>query len=221
MGVWVLLVLLLVAAWALRQLQQGRRRSVANLPQESLERTLFDLRTGDIVQADGRDWMVEDRLLYDEEGFQWLEYLLRDGSEGRWLCVCEDDWLEVSWLEGGPAELARQLDRQPLAFPVRISWEGVTYVLKEQGRAVVSSSSRTMNKRLSGCRFGDYEGPDGLVLSLERWDGGSPGSSSPAPGSEPGPAEAEVTLGRLLDPASLVLLPGDGRSVYRPLSPGG
>ncbi|CAK6691289.1 DUF4178 domain-containing protein [Synechococcus sp. CBW1107] len=219
MGVWVLLVLLLVAAWALRQLQKRRRRPAA-LPQE---RTLFDLRTGDIVQADGRDWVVEDRLLYDEEGFQWLEYLLRDGSEGRWLCVCEDDWLEVSWLERGPAELARQLDRQPLPFPGTITWEGVTYRLKEQGRAAVSSTSRTMNRRLSGCRFGDYEGPDGLVLSLERWDGGSPGSRPPAPGSELEPTEneAEVTLGRQLDPASLVLLPGDGRSVYRPLSPGG
>lgn len=215
MGVWVLLVLLLVAAWGLRQLQKGRQRSVANLPQESLERTLFDLRTGDIVQADGRDWMVEDRLLYDEEGFQWLEYLLRDGSEGRWLSVCEDDWLEVSWLERGPAELALELDRQPLPFPGQITWEGVTYQLKEQGRAAVTSSSRTMNRRLSGCRYGDYDAPDGLVLSLERWDGGSPGTRPPAPGSEPGPAEAEVTLGRLLDPASLVLLPGDGRSVYR------
>ncbi len=215
MGVWVLLVLLLVAAWGLRQLQKRRQRSVANLPQESLERTLFDLRTGDIVQADGRDWMVEDRLLYDEEGFQWLEYLLRDGSEGRWLSVCEDDWLEVSWLERGPAELALELDRQPLPFPGQITWEGVTYQLKEQGRAAVTSSSRTMNRRLSGCRYGDYEAPDGLVLSLERWDGGSPGSRPPTPGSEPGSAEAEVTLGRLLDPASLVLLPGDGRSVYR------
>lgn len=215
MGVWVLLVLLLVAAWGLRQLQKRRQRSVANLHQESLERTLFDLRTGDIVQADGRDWMVEDRLLYNEEGFQWLEYLLRDGSEGRWLSVCEDDWLEVSWLERGPAELALELDRQPLPFPAQITWEGVTYQLKEQGRAAVSSSSRTMNRRLSGCRYGDYEAPDGQVLSLERWDGGSPGTRPPAPGSDPGLAEAEVTLGRLLDPASLVLLPGDGRSVYR------
>ncbi|MCP9799920.1 DUF4178 domain-containing protein [Synechococcus sp. RedBA-s] len=219
MGVWVLLVLLLLAAWALRQLQQRRPCPAAPLQ----ERTLFDLRTGDIVQADGRDWVVEDRLLYDEEGFQWLEYLLRDGSEGRWLCVCEDDWLEVSWLEQGPAELARQLDQQPLPFPGTINWEGVTYQLKEQGRASVTSTSRAMNRRLSGCRFGDYEGPDGLVLFLERWDGGSPGSRPPAPGSEPAPAEAEaeVTLGRLLDPASLVLLPGDGRSVYRTLSPGG
>ncbi|MCT0249136.1 DUF4178 domain-containing protein [Synechococcus sp. CS-205] len=217
MGVWVLLVVLFLAAWALRQLQKRRRRPASSPPQE---RTLFDLRTGDIVQAESRDWVVEDRLLYDEEGFQWLEYLLRDGGEGRWLCVCEDDWLEVSWLEQGPQELARQLDLQPVSFPGRITWDGVTYQLKEQGRASVTSSSRTMNRRLNGCRYGDYEGPDGQVLSLERWDGGSPSSRPPAPGSEPERAEAEVTLGRLLDPASLALLPGDGRSVYRPLSPG-
>jgi hypothetical protein len=205
MGVWVLLVLLLLAAFALRAVQRQRRRQPQDLPQA---RTLFDLRTGDIVQSEGRDWVVEDRLLYDDAGFQWLEYLLRDGHDGRWLCVCEDDWLEVSWLEAGPTELAQAIDRDPIPFPGRISWQGIPYELKEQGHATVSSSSRTMNRRLSGCRYGDYEGPEGRVLSVERWE------------AEPTDAEAEVTLGRRIDPAALTLLPGDGRSVYRQLSPG-
>ena len=45
--------------------------------------------------------------------------------------------------------------------------------------------------------------PDGRVLSLERWE----------EGDDPGPPE--LSLGRRIDPAAPLLLPGDGRSVYR------
>ncbi len=208
MGVWILLLGLLLAALVLLRVQRRERRTPA-LPRA---RTLFDLSTGDIVQAGSRDWVVEDRLLYDDGGFQWLEYLLRDGPDGRWLSVCEDDWLEVSWLEPAPLELIHQVEELPDPFPDRIHWEGVAYGLREQGRAGATSSSRTMNRRLGGCRYGDYEGPEGRVLSLERWEGGGPGAVAAGAGDD----EAEITLGRRIDPAALTLLPGDGRSVYRP-----
>jgi hypothetical protein len=195
MGFWVLLLLILGAALALLRLQRWRRTRPARLP---VARTLFDLRTGDIVQVEASDWVVEDRLLYDDDGFQWLEYLLRDGAAARWLVVCEDDWLEVSWLEDGPAGLAQQLGDSG-DFPQRIEWDGVVYGLREQGRARVTASARVMNRRLNGCRYGDYEGPDQRLLSVERWEEDAP----------------DVTLGRRIDPSSLTLLPGDGLSVYR------
>jgi hypothetical protein len=196
MEIWVLLLVLLAAAWLLLKVQRQPRH--APLP---AGRTLFDLRTGDIVQFDGRDWVVEDRLLYDEDGFQWLEYLLRDGPDSRWLAVCEDDWLEVSWLELGPQELSRQLSSSA-DFPERIEWGGISYQLKEKGRATATSSSRTMNRHLAQCRFADYGAPEQRVLSLEIWSEG----------------DREVTMGRRIDPAAPQLLPGDGRSVYRPSS---
>jgi hypothetical protein len=199
MGFWLLLLLMLAAAFALLRLQRWRRTRPVTLP---AQRTLFDLRTGDIVQLEGGDWVVEDRLVYDDDGFQWLEYLLRDGPAARWLVVCEDDWLEVSWLEDAPAGLAVRMEEAAVAFPRQIEWDGVVYVLREQGHAGVTASGRVMNRRLSGCRFGDYEGPDQRVLSVECWEGEAP----------------EVTLGHRIDPASLVLLPGDGRSVYRSMA---
>jgi hypothetical protein len=199
MGVWILLLVLLAAAALLLRIERARRRR-PTLPPGT--RTLFDLRTGDIVQAGGRDWVVEDRLLYDDDGFQWLEYLLRDGPEARWLVVCEDDWLEVSWLEAGPEALVRQLEAEPDPFPPVITWEGVAYALREQGSATATSSSRTMNRRLSACRYGDYEAPGQRLLAVERW------------GDDP----PEITVGERIDPAAPVLLPGDGRSVYRPAS---
>ena len=60
MAVWLLLLLLLLAAVALLLLRRARLRRRAPQLQG---RTLFNLTTGDIVQHDGRDWVVEDRLL--------------------------------------------------------------------------------------------------------------------------------------------------------------
>ncbi|MCP9883688.1 DUF4178 domain-containing protein [Synechococcus sp. ATX 2A4] len=208
MTVWVLLLALLVAAFVVLQLRRWRRRPAA-LPQD---RTLFTLCTGDIVQFEGRDWVVEDRLLYNEEGFEWLEYLLRDGTDGRWLSVTEDDWLEVSWLEGVNASelaLAPLVGPGAAHFPAHVQFDGVRYALKEQGQASISSSARVMNRRQSGCRYADYTAAGGLVLSLEQWDL----AAAAAAGQAPDPPE--LSVGRLIDPALLTLLPGDGRSVYR------
>lgn len=192
----VLLLLVLVAAAAVllavqrrRRLRQTRQRRLA-----LRERTLFDLQQGDIVQAEARDWVVEDRLLYDE-GFQWLEYLLRDGDEIRWLVVCEDDWLEVSWLETVTWV-------PPLPPPRQLDWQGRLYTLREQGQADLTSSLRSLNKRPGRCRYADYVAPEGYVLCLELWGSGTD-------------QEVEVTAGRRIEPTSLSLLPGDGRSVYR------
>ncbi len=195
MAIGLLLLVLLLAAFALLRLQRLRRTRPSSLP---TPRTLFNLGIGDIVQCDGRDWVVEDRLLYDEDGFQWLEYLLRDGPEARWLAVCEDDWLELSWLEAAPSALARHLAAGPTPFPQQIHWDGLTYERREEGRASASSSARTMNRHLTSCRFADYEAEGQRLLSVERWD-----------------AETDVTIGHRIDPSALTLLPGDGRSVYR------
>ncbi len=199
MAVWFVLALLLLVAGALLLL---RRERLSRTAPKLQTRTLFTLATGDIVQHGGRDWVVEDRLLYDDDGFQWLEYLLRDGDEGRWLCVCEDDWLEVSWLADAPA---RELEGLSADFPDVLRCRGQLYRLRETGRATVTAAARVMNRRLQGCRYGDYEGEEGRVLSLERWDDEEEDVSSPP----------EVSLGRRIDPSAPVLLPGDGRSVYR------
>ena len=167
--------------------------------QQLRDRTLFDLQMGDIVQADAADWVVEERLLYDQNGFQWFEYLLRNEGNNRWLVVCEDDWLEVSWLE------IIELEVPPtVPLPPSLEIDGDIYLLKEQGKATVTASYRTMNKRPGECLFADYSGPDQKVLGVEIF----------APNQEG--REVEVTLGRMIDPRSLNLLPGDGRSVYRP-----
>ena len=161
MNPWLLLVLLLVAAGALLVAQRLRRQRGKGAA--LLERTLFDLRVGDIVQLDGGDWVVEDRLLYQSGEEQWLEYLLRDGAAQGWLCVEEDDWLEVSWLELAPEELARRLREGENPLPEKLLWEGIPYALRERGRASLMASARTLNRRVGECRYGDYEAAEGRV----------------------------------------------------------
>lgn len=202
---YLLLLLLLLAGVALlglqrwRELAAGRRR----LPATLRERTLFDLQPGDIVQAEARDWAVEDRLVYEDDGFQWLEYPLRDGADHRWLVVCEDDWLEVDWLEVVTF-------RPPLPLPETLDWQGRTYSLQEQGVAWVSRREAAMNRRLGTCRYADYGAAEQRRLCVELWGRGLDDADD-----DDSPGEIEVTAGRRVDPLSLTLLPGDGRPVYR------
>ena len=202
---YVLVLLLLLAAgaalyWRQRQ-RQLRRRLRPRSP------TLFSLELGDLVQFDGHDWVVENRLEYDEDGFRWLEYLLRDGHEQGWLSVEEDDWLELGWFQ--PVRSLESLPpfRRGIALPATLQWQGRDFRLTGEGKATLIASLRARPQASETCRYGDYEAEDGTLLALELWGAGD--------ASGQGRLEAELALGRRLDPGQLSLLPGDGRSVYR------
>ena len=85
-----------------------------------------------------------------------------------------------------------------------------TFRLRGEGQARLVSSLRAMAQPQETCRYGDYEADDGTLLALELW----PGGGQRGAGNQP--AELELSLGRRLDPLSVAVLPGDGRSVYRP-----
>lgn len=120
----VLLLVLLAALSVLLLRRHWRRLQRAEPPPPPLPtRHLFNLRIGDIVQARGQDWLVEDRLLYEQSGgFQWLEYRLQDGAESRWLSVCEDDELEVAWhRKADPAAAtAKSSEARPPCAPMPV-----------------------------------------------------------------------------------------------------
>src|SRR5688572_4752902 len=54
---------------------------------ELVERGLDDLRVGDVVQHDGRDFLVEGVVAYDEDGHTWSAGRMVDGSDVRWVIV--------------------------------------------------------------------------------------------------------------------------------------
>ncbi|HEY9748329.1 MAG TPA: DUF4178 domain-containing protein [Allocoleopsis sp.] len=165
---------------------QGDR---AQLP--SLDRTIFTLQIGDIVQHMGTDWVVEGKLTYDSNGYTWLEYLLQDGDRIRWLSVEEDDQVEVNFLEP-----TQGLDI-PNTPPTQLTFGGIAYRQVEAGTARMTRVGTTLNRQAEFCRYFDYAASDDQVLSVEDWAG-----------------DLEVTVGTRIRPTALTLLPGDGRRVY-------
>lgn len=155
-------------------------------------RTIFNLQLGDIVEYFGRDWIVEGKLIYDEDGFTWIEYLLQDQQDIRWLSVEEDDRVELSWMQP-----TRNLDipRNP---PNPITFEGETYHCVDSGVASMKREGSVLNRQAEQCRYFDYESEDGKLLSVEDWNG-----------------ETEVTSGEEISPSDISIFPGEGQSVYR------
>jgi len=116
--VWLGIIAIVATGVVLLVLQQrGTLPGVSaskHLP--PLERTVFTLEIGDIVQYMDTDWVVEGRLTYEDDGYTWFEYLLQDGEHIRWLSVDEDDRVEVFLLEpNNQLEVSNEPPKQ-LAF---------------------------------------------------------------------------------------------------------
>ena len=181
----IFLTLIIGVALLLRQ-QQGtslwpRRRS----PRPLLEPTLFTLNIGDIVQYVDTDWIVAGKLVYDDQGYTWLEYLLQDGDRRQWLCVDEDDTVTVTLMQ---PTTDLEIGITP---PMQLTVANHTYVLVESGTAQMTRTGTTLNRQAEQCRYFDYKGPDNHVLSIENWDG-----------------DIEVTIGQKIEPISLRFLRG-------------
>lgn len=194
LGVFWLLLILIVAAVGLTYWQRSRRLLRTKESARNLSRapSIFELRVGDIVQYGDRDWVVEGKLLYDDDGFTWLEYMLQDGDDIRWLSVEEDDYVTVSWLQT-VTDLA--IDNPP---PKEVDYKGDRFHRAESGTAQMRREGNLRRPNAERCHYYDYEGSDKKVLSVEDWDG-----------------DIEVSAGNIIAPAVLTLLPGEGASVYR------
>ncbi|HEY9667842.1 MAG TPA: DUF4178 domain-containing protein [Coleofasciculaceae cyanobacterium] len=191
--VWMGIITIAIAAVVLLVLQQrgvlSGSREDRKLP--PVERTIFTLEIGDIVQYMDTDWVVEGRLTYDVNGYTWFEYLLQDGELIRWLSVDEDDRVEVALLE--PVNQL-EISKQP---PEQLMFAGESYRLVDSGVANMTRIGTTLKRTAERCRYFDYQGSADQVLSIENWDG-----------------EIEVTVGQRINPRMLTLLPGNGKRVY-------
>jgi len=191
---WLVIIILGVIGIALYARQQsGKSLPFAGQPQAlpSLERTVFTLEVGDIVQYLDTDWVVEGKLVYDDQGYSWLEYLLQDGPRRQWLSVEEDDVVEVALLE---VTTSLEVGANP---PSQLTFADQTYRQKGSGTAKMTRQGSTLNRNAERCHYYDYQGPDHKILSIENWGG-----------------DIEVTIGQKIHPSILTLLPGDGRRIY-------
>ena len=186
----IIIIVAIAVGYVLSQQQLPNNKNRGELP--PLERNVFSLQIGDIVQYLGTDWVVEGQLTYNEDGFTWLEYMLQDGDRISWLSVEEDDLLEVQWLE--PTN-ALEIGSNP---PKELTFEGEVFRCVSSGIALMKRKGTIQRRSAEECHYYDYEGSGDRVLSIEDWDG-----------------DIEVTIGQTIRPSSLSLLPGTGGSVYR------
>ncbi|MGK7940477.1 MAG: DUF4178 domain-containing protein [Crocosphaera sp.] len=190
---WLIVILIIAVSVTLLVMQQkglilgGKKRP--ELP--SAKRNIFNLQIGDIVQYLDRDWVVEGRLIYEEDGDTWLEYMLQDGDDIRWLSVEEDDVVEVAFLEpNNQLDIAGKL-------PKTFNFADENYTRVNSGKANMSREGNIVRRKTQKCKYYDYESDNGKVLSIEFWG-----------------ETLEVTVGEKINPRSLNIFPGDGSRVY-------
>jgi hypothetical protein len=136
-----------------------------------LNRTVTNLRPGDVLTLDGTDFIVDGVISYDEEGHRWNAGKVSDGGDVRWLVV---------GLERGGSLTARLLteatdiDIAGMPPEVLVTPEA-RYTLERRGTATAQVAGQ-VGLRLRGeagtaerCRWWLYETPGADTLLVEQW----------------------------------------------------
>ncbi|SRR6266545_3435510 len=188
-----LLIAILIVAGAATVVGGGllwstqRRRSLergANTPRQIgsgdgprlIERSVREMRPGDIVQQGGRDWVVEGVLHYDEDGHRWVAGRMVDIQEVRWMVVGMDR------AGTGPLRMMQPDDTIDVGGypPEALEAAGKRYQLERRGTATVKMTGDTGSipstkdlapESVLRCRWWRYQaaGPDCVLV--EQWGG--------------------------------------------------
>ncbi len=152
--------------------RQIGRGSAARL----LERTVRDMRPGDIVQQGGRDWVVDSVLHYDEDGHRWIAGRLNDVQDTRWIIVGmdrigststrmmqPDDGVDVG---GYPPEALQAADKR-----YQLERRGTATVKIAGDVSAIPGTKELAPESVLRCRWWRYQaaGPDCLLV--EQWGG--------------------------------------------------
>jgi hypothetical protein len=180
MLIWIIIAIVGLSAGGYLAYTAGRASARRALPAAAgaepgklLERTIRDVRSGDILQQRGRDYLVEGLLRYDEDGHTWTQARAVEGGKEVWFLI---------GLSRGPSLSAALLGQVKLALAGHpgdnLEHEGVAYRLDKNGAATVTldgdlgdlpgKSSRGTGSS-QRCRWWRYAGPEGKCLVVEKW----------------------------------------------------
>ena len=184
--IWVLLVILTVlgSAAAVGYAASAKRRALPGggtraLPAGSgdklIERGLGDLRIGDVLTIDAKDFLCEGRIDYDEDGHRWIGSRIVDGADVRWLVVgIERAGTAATRLM--TVDTAIDMSGYP---PEAIVAGDVRYTLDKRGTATcklagdVGGIGSIKNDRPDGhverCRWWLYSAAGDDTLIVEQW----------------------------------------------------
>jgi len=171
--IWLLLAILAVLGGGYLAFRRQTRPALpdgdAGAP--LLERTIKELRPNDVIQHDGKDYLVEGVVKYDEDGHTWCAARMVDGGTEQWLVV---------GLERGTTATVRVL--APAAKlditgypPETLEVGGTAYKLAGRGTATatfvgdVAGVPGPHEGSSQRCRWWKYQAAGEKVLLVEQW----------------------------------------------------
>jgi hypothetical protein len=182
--IWILLVVLTVVGGvvAVGIAAGDRRKQLAAPGQKALppadkgiERTVRDLRVGDVLTIDGRDFLCEGSISYDEDGHRWRAGRCVDGKDVRWLVV------GIERTGTTATRLLTQDESMPITGypPEAIVLGDIRYALDKRGTATcelrgdLGALGDLKKDRPEGhverCRWWLYSAPGEDTLIVEQW----------------------------------------------------
>lgn len=169
--IWLFLLVLAAVAGGYVAYRRSQRALPAREGVPLLERTLRDVLPNDVVQHDGKDYLVEGVVSYDEDGHTWRGARLLDGGQERWLLV---------GLERGSAMTVRMLEVTPVDLtgypPETLEVAGTSYKLAGRGTATATMRGDLTGVPVPGgesgavrCRWWKYGTAGERTLVVEQW----------------------------------------------------
>lgn len=138
-----------------------------------VERTVRDLKVNDVVVLDGKDYLVEGTIGYDEDGHRWGGARVVDGKDVRWLVV------GIERTGAAPVRMLTQDTDNPVSgYPPEVIVIGeLRYKLDKRGTATckmngdVGALSDKKDGAVDRCRWWLYSAAGDDTLVLEEWSG--------------------------------------------------
>jgi hypothetical protein len=135
-----------------------------------IERTIRNLRVGDVLTLDGRDFLVEGTIGYDEDGHRWTGARVVDGSDQRWIIV------GIERVGASPVRLLTyDTENEVTGYPPETIVIGEQrYALDKRGTATckLAGDVGTLGAgpdKVARCRWWLYNGAGDDTLVLEQW----------------------------------------------------
>ena len=183
--IWILLVVLTVVGGVMAVGAASRNKALPGgapkaLPSGAggdklLERTVRDLRVDDVLTIDGKDFLCEGLVAYDEDGHRWVGGRVVDGGDVKWLLV------GIDRASASSTRLLAQDESMPITGypPEALVMGEVRYVLDKRGTATcqlfgdLGSLGSLKKDRPEGhverCRWWLYSAPGDDTLLVEQW----------------------------------------------------
>lgn len=169
-------------------LGSGRRALSTSTPRRP-EASILNVQVGGVITYNTTDFIVRNRYVYENHGFEWYSFHLVDSISGQklWIDAEDDDELEIALSQ--PVKMALSLPMQTKLFH-----NGISFYQDEHGYAKVLIESEDSDPHYTQVEFWDYyDEAEQQFLGVERWGN-----------------ELEVSVGHYIEPFELSILSTGG-----------